>query len=143
MPFGLTNTPAAFQHLMNNVFREFLDNFVVCYLDDILIYSKNVEKHEIHVRQVLQKLRNAELYAKMEKCVFHTTQIDFLGYIISNNNLMMNSKKIQTIMNWKIPRTVRDIQYFLGFANYYRIFIKNFSRVAAPLTRLTSKDKFQ
>lgn len=143
MPFGLTNAPAAFQHLMNDVFREFLDNFVVCYLDDILIYSKNVEEHEIHVRQVLQKLRDAGLYAKMEKCVFHTTQVDFLGYIISNDGLMMDSKKVQTIMDWKIPKTVRDVQCFLGFANYYRIFIKDFSRVAAPLTRLTSKDKFQ
>ena len=143
MPFGLTNAPAAFQHFMNDVFREYLDNFVVCYLDDILIYSKNIEEHEIHVRQVLQKLRDAGLYAKMEKCVFHTTQVDFLGYIISNDGLMMDSKKVQTIIDWKIPRSVRDVQCFLGFANYYRIFIKDFSRVAAPLTRLTGKDKFQ
>ena len=128
---------------MNDVFREYLDNFVVCYLDDIFIYSKNIEEHEIHVRQVLQKLRDAGLYAKMEKCVFHTTQVDFLGYIISNDGLIMDPKKVQTIIDWKIPRSVRDIQCFLGFANYYRIFIKDFSRVAAPLTRLTGKDKFQ
>lgn len=104
MPFGLTNAPTAFQHFMNDVFREFLDNFVVCYLDDIVIYSKNIEEHEIHVRQVLQKLRDTGLYAKMEKCVFHTTQVDFLGYIISNDGLMMDSKKVQTIIDWKIPR---------------------------------------
>ncbi|GGV52127.1 hypothetical protein GCM10010495_81850 [Kitasatospora herbaricolor] len=94
MPFGLTNAPAAFQHVMNNIFRKFLNNFVVCYLDDILIYSNNVEKHEIHVCQVLQKLRDARLYAKMEKCVFYITQVDFLGYIISNDGLMMDSKKV-------------------------------------------------
>jgi hypothetical protein len=108
---------------MNDVFREFLDKFVVCYLDDILIYSKNVEEHEEHVKLVLQKLRDAGLYAKAEKCVFHQPQVEFLGYIISNEGLSMDPKKIEAITNWLTPRTVRDVQCFLGFANFYRIFI--------------------
>jgi len=141
MPFGLTNAPAIFQHLMNDVFREFLDKFVVCYLDDILIYSKNVEEHEEHVKLVLQKLRDAGLYAKAEKCVFHQPQVEFLGYIISNEGLSMDPKKIEAITNWLTPRTVRDVQCFLGFANFYRIFIQNYSQIAAALTRLTCKDK--
>lgn len=143
MPFGLTNAPAIFQHLMNDIFREYLDDFVVCYLDDILIFSKNEEDHKTHVRLVLQKLRDAGLYAKLEKCVFHQPQVEFLGYIISGEGLSMDPKKIQTVINWKAPKTVRDVQCFLGFANFYRIFIKNYSKIAAPLTRLTCKDKLE
>jgi hypothetical protein len=90
MPFGLTNAPAVFQHLMNDVFREFLDDFVVCYLDDILVFSKNEEEHINHVRLVLEKLRTAGLYTKLEKCVFHQPQVEFLGYIISGEGLSMD-----------------------------------------------------
>jgi hypothetical protein len=143
MPFGLTNAPAIFQHLMNDVFREYLDRFVVCYLDDILIYSKNVEEHEEHVKLVLQKLREKGLYAKAEKCAFHQPKVEFLGYIISSEGLMMDPKKVQAVTDWASPKTVRDVQCFLGFANFYRIFIKNYSQVAAPLTRLTCKDKLE
>jgi len=143
MPFGLTNAPAIFQHLMNDVFREYLDKFVVCYLDDILIYSKNVEEHEGHVKLVLQKLRDAGLYAKLEKCVFHQPKVEFLGYIISDKGLLMDRKKVQAVIDWAIPKTIRDVQCFLGFANFYRIFIKNYSQIAAPLKRLTSKDKLE
>lgn len=143
MPFGLTNAPGIFQHLMNDIFREFLDDFVVCYLDDILIFSKNREDHEKHVRLVLQKLRKAGLYAKLEKCVFHQSQVEFLGYIISGGDLSMDPKKIETIIDWKKPTTVRDVQCFLGFANFYRVFIKDYSKIAAPLTRLTCKDKLE
>jgi len=123
MPFGLTNALAIFQHLMNDVFREFLDDFVVCYLNDILVFSKNEEEHINHVRLVLEKLRTAGLYAKLEKCVFHQHQVEFLGYIISGEGLSMDPKKIRTVTKWKKPATVRDIQCFLGFANFYRIFI--------------------
>jgi hypothetical protein len=97
MPFGLINAPAIFQHLMNNIFHKFLDDFVVCYLDDILIFSKNLEEQEQHVHLVLQKLRDAGLYAKLEKYVFHQLQVEFLGYIISNEGLMMDPKKIQAV----------------------------------------------
>jgi hypothetical protein len=115
MPFGLTNAPAVFQHLMNDVFREFLDDFVVCYLDDILVFSQNEEEHIHHVWLVLEKLRTAGLYAKLEKCVFHQPQVEFLGYIISGEGLSMDPQKIRTVIEWKKPATIRDIQCFLGF----------------------------
>jgi hypothetical protein len=143
MPFGLTNAPAIFQHLMNDIFREFLDDFVVCYLDDILIFSKNLEEHERHVPLVLQKLQDVGLYAKLKKCVFHQPQVEFLGYIISNEGLMMDPKKIQAVTDWLTPKIVHDVQCFLGFANFYRVFIKNYSQVAAPLTWLTCKNKLE
>ena len=109
MPFGLTNAPAIFQHLMNDVFREFLDHFVVVYLDNILVFSKNEKDHENHVRLVLEKLRSAELYAKLEKCVFHQPQVEFLGYIISGEGLSMDPKRIEAVISWKGPSTVRDV----------------------------------
>lgn len=143
MPFGLTNAPAVFQHMMNDIFREHLDDFVVIYLDDILIYSKNEEEHEKHVRLVLEKLRERGLYAKLEKCLFHQSEMEFLGFVATTEGLKMDPKKVETIMSWEVPKSVRDVQCFLGFANFYRIFIKNYSQVAAPLTRLTCKDKLE
>jgi hypothetical protein len=104
---------------MNDIFWDFLDDFVVCYLDDILIFSKNEKDHKKHIRMVLQKLRDA----KLEKCVFHQPQVELLGYIISGEGLSMDPKKIQTIMEWRKPKTIRDVQYFLGFANFCRLFI--------------------
>jgi hypothetical protein len=97
MPIGLTNALTIFEYLMNNIFYEFLDDFVVCYLDGILIFSKNLEEHKWHVCIVLQKLHNADLYVKLEKCVFHQPQVEFLGYIISNEGLIMDPKKIQMV----------------------------------------------
>ena len=141
MLFGLTNAPAIFQHLMNDIFREFFDNFMVCYLDDILVYSKDINQHEEHVRLVLDKLRNAGLYAKLEKYNFHQSQVEFLGYIVSCDGISMDQKKIQVVLGWIIPKTVCDVQCFLGFANFYWIFITNYSKIVAPLTRLTCKDK--
>jgi hypothetical protein len=134
MPFGLTNAPAIFQHLMNDIFREFLDDFVVCYFDDILVFSKNEEEHINHVRLVLEKLCTVGLYAKLEKCVFHQPQVKFLGYIISREGLSMDPKKIRTVTEWKKPAIVRNVQCFLGFANFYRIFIRNYSKIIASLT---------
>jgi hypothetical protein len=128
---------------MNDVFREFLDDFVVCYLDDILVFSQNEEEHINHVRLVLEKLRTARLYAKLEKCVFHQPQVEFLGYIISGEGLSMDPQKIRTVIEWKKPATIQDVQCFLGFANFYRIFIRNYSKIAAPLTRLTCKNKLE
>jgi hypothetical protein len=119
MPFGLTNAPAIFQHLMNNVFREISDDFVVCYLDDILVFSKNEKEHINHVWLVLKKLRTARLYAKLEKCVFHQPQVEFLGYIISGEGLSMDPQKIRIVIEWKKPATIREVQCFLGFANFY------------------------
>ena len=128
---------------MNDIFREHLNDFVVIYLDDILIFSKNKGEHEKHVRLVLEKLRERGLYAKLEKCLFHQTEMEFLGFIATTEGLKMDTKKVEAIVSWEVPKTVRDVQCFLGFANFYRIFIKNYSRVAAPLTRLTCKDKLE
>jgi hypothetical protein len=108
---------------MNDIFPEFLDDFVICYLDDILIFSKNLEEHKEYVRLVLQKLHEVGLFAKLEKCVFHQPQVEFLRYIISNEGLMMNPKKIQAITGRSTPKTICDVQCFLGFINFYQIFI--------------------
>lgn len=140
MPFGLTNAPASFQHLMNNTFHDMLDNFVIIYLDDILIYSKDLETHEDHVKQVLARLRKAGLYAKAEKCEFHQTKTDFLGFVISDKGVSMDPKKIKTITNWPVPSSTHDVQVFLGFANFYRRFITNYSKIALPLSKLLRKE---
>ena len=128
--------------MKNDIFREHLDDFVVIYLDDIFIFSKNEEEHERHVRLVLENLRQRGLYAKLEKCLFHQTSIEFLDYIILGKGIHMDKKKIQTILEWKTPISIRDVQYCLGFANFYRIFIKDYSKIAAPLTRLIGRKKF-
>ena len=141
MPFGLTNAPAVFQHMANDIFRDFLDIFGIVYLDDILIYSKTQEEHEIHIREVLQRLREYGLYAKLEKCSFDQCQVEFLGYIVSSNGIAMDPSKVQTIMDWQTPQSVRDVQCFLGFANFYRKFIKDYSKMVLPLTQLTQKNR--
>jgi hypothetical protein len=140
MPFGLTNAPATFQAYINNVLRKYLDVFVVVYLDDILVYSKTYEEHVQHVRHVLTALRDADLRIKAEKTEFHKQEVKFLGYIVSREGLKMDSKKIEAITSWPKPTTVKEVQSFLGFANFYRQFIKDYSKIAAPLTNLTKKD---
>jgi hypothetical protein len=140
MPFGLTNAPATFQAFLNDVLRDSLDTFVVIYLDDILIYSDTLEEHYEHVRSVLQRLKDADLQVKLEKCQFHVQTVEFLGYVISPEGISMDPAKIEAILSWPVPTSVRDIQVFLGFANFYRRFIRNFSRVVAPITRLLKKD---
>ena len=140
MPFGLTNAPAVFQHMMNDIFREYLDHFVVIYLDDILVFSSSMEKHTQQVRLVLAKLREHGLYAKSEKCEFDRSSVEFLGYVISPNGIMMDTKKVRTVQEWATPTRMKEVQSFLGFANFYRRFIKGFSTIAAPLVALTRKD---
>jgi hypothetical protein len=141
MPFGLTNAPAVFQHMMNDIFRQYLDQFVVVYLDDVLVYSRSVEEHEKHVKLVLQKLREMHLYAKLEKCEFDTDTVEFLGYVISPKGISMDKTKVNTLLSWATPKSVRDVQCFLGFANFYRAFIKDYSTMAAPLIALTRKNR--
>jgi hypothetical protein len=142
MPFGLNNAPAVFRYMMNDIFQEYLDHFVIIYLEDILIYSKNKEEHKHHVRLVLEKLRVQGLYAKQEKCLFHESMVEFLDYIILGNGISMDKKQIQTIVDWIVLSSGWDVQCFLGFTNFYRIFIKDYSEIAAPLTCLIGKDKF-
>jgi len=140
MLFRLTNAPAAFQRFMNDVFSNLLDMCVVVYLDDILIYSDDIRQHRSHVKEVLKRLQKAELYAKAEKCEFHLDSIKYLGYVLSLSGLTMSDAKVKTIQEWPEPKKVKDIQSFLGFTNFYRRFIFNYSDIVIPLTCLTRKN---
>jgi hypothetical protein len=141
MSFGLTNAPAYFINLMNKVFMEYLDRFVVVFIDDILIYSKNESDHEQHLRLVLQKLRDNQLYAKFNKCEFWIDKVPFLGHIISNGGIAVDPAKVKEIMEWRVPTTVTEIRSFLGLAGYYRRFIEGFSKIAKPMTSLLEKGR--
>ena len=141
LPFGLTNAPATFMGLMHDIFRPYLDNFVVVYLDDILIYSKTREEHLQHLRAVFQTLRQHQLYAKLSKCEFMKTQVEFLGHIVTQDGIKMDHKKLAAIQQWPPPTNLKELQSFLGVANYYRRFICNHAAICAPLTDLTRKDR--
>jgi hypothetical protein len=139
VPFGLTNAPATFMCLMNNVLSKFLDKFVLVFIDDILIYSKNREEHEEHLRLVLQVLREHQLYAKFSKCDFFQKQIHYLGHVLSKEGVAVDPDKIRSIMEWPTPKDVSDIRSFMGLAGYYRRFIKDFSKIGCPITALQKK----
>ena len=139
MPFGLTNAPAAFMDLMNRVFRPYLDQFVVVFIDDILVYSKDAQEHEHHLRIVLQTLIENQLFAKLSKCDFWLKEVSFLGHIVSAESIRVDPVKIEAIVNWKPPRNVTEVRSFLGLAGYYRRFVQGFSVIASSLTRLLRK----
>ena len=139
-PLGLTNAPAAFMDLMNRVFRPFLDRFVIVFINNILVYSRSEEEHAMHLRLVLQTLREHQLYAKFSKCEFWLDQVAFLGHMVSKDGIQVDPKKIKAILEWPRPTTVTEVRYFLGLASYYRRFVKDSSKIAAPLTRLTQKN---
>jgi hypothetical protein len=141
MSFGLTNAPAYFTYLMNKVFMEYLDKFMVVFIDNILIYSKDEEEHEKHLHLVLQKLRDHQLYAKMSKCEFWLKEVSFLGHVISERGISVDPSKIEDVLSWNTPTSVSDIRSFLGLARYYKRFIKGFSKISKPMTELLGKDK--
>ena len=141
MPFGLSNAPASFQSYINNALAGLLDHICVVYLDDILIYSQTEEEHIEHIRLVLERLRIHKLYAKRSKCEFLRDSVDFLGFVIGREGVSVEPDRIRSIQEWPLPASVRDIRVFIGFANYYRRFIKGFSRVTAPLNRYTEGKK--
>jgi hypothetical protein len=141
MPFGLTNAPAYFMYMMNKVFMEYLDKFVVVFIDDILVYSRSEEAYEGHLRLVLQKLRDHKLYAKLSKCEFWLKQVAFFGHVISKGGIFVDPSKVQDVLSWKAPTSVSDIQSFLGLAGYYRRFIEGFSKISKSMTEFLKKDK--
>ena len=140
VPFGVTNAPATFQQLMNRVFAKELDAFVLVYLDDILIFSKTKEEHLHHIKIALERLRVQKIYARLHKCEFFCDKVEYLGFDVSEAGVQLSPDKVRAIMEWPRPSTVKDVQSFLGLANFYRRFVRNFSLKAKPLTELT-KDK--
>ena len=144
MPFGLTNAPTTFMDLMHRVFQPYLDQFVVVFIDDVLIYSKSEEEHEGHLRIILHVLRDHQLYAKFSKCEFWLTEVKFLGHVVLASGVSVDPKKVEAVMSWERLKSVFEIREFLGLARYYKRFIKDFSQLAAPMTRLTRKEvKFE
>ncbi|MBW0579196.1 hypothetical protein O181_118911 [Austropuccinia psidii MF-1] len=136
MPFGLTNAPASFQNLVNDIFADFLDVFVVVYLDDIMVFSSSEEENVKHVALVLQRLRDNNLFSKASKCVFHASSVEYLSYVVLSDGLNMDSSKVQKIINWPQPKNIKALQSFLGFANFHLCFIKNYSKKITSLTSL-------
>ena len=140
MPFGLSNAPLAFQRLMNEIFANLLDVSVVIYLNDILIYSNSLEDHKGHIKEILHQLHTNGLYASLSKCLFHKEKVKFLGFILGPEGIQMDKEKIRTIKTWPTPCKFKDVQAFLGFMNFYRRFIYNYSQQSILLTHLTKKN---
>ncbi|MBW0478662.1 hypothetical protein O181_018377 [Austropuccinia psidii MF-1] len=140
--FGLTNSPASFQNLVNDIFQDLLDVYVVVYLDDIMVFSKSEEEHVTHVSTVFARLKANNLFAKASKCLFHVSSVEYLGYSVYSKGLKMDQEKVQQILNWLPPRKLKALQSFLGFANFYCHFIKNYSKKISSLTSLLKKDSF-
>ena len=137
MPLRLTNAPAAFTYLMHMVFQPYLDQFIVVFMDDILIYSQSQREHEGHLMIVLQLLRDHQLYAKFSKCELRLTEVRFLRHVVSASGVSVDLEKVEAMMSWERPKSVFKIRSFLGLAGYYSRFSKDFSRLAAPMMRLT------
>ncbi|GJZ08881.1 putative reverse transcriptase domain-containing protein [Tanacetum coccineum] len=139
MPFGLTNAPAVFMDLMNRVCKPYLDKFVIVFIDDILVYSKNKQEHKEHLKLILELLKKEELYAKFSKCEFWIPKVQFLGHVIDSKGIHVDPAKIEAIKDWASPKSPTEIRQFLGLAGYYRRFIEGFLKIAKPMTKLTQK----
>ncbi|GJS29960.1 putative reverse transcriptase domain-containing protein [Tanacetum coccineum] len=139
MPFGLTNAPAVFMDLMNRVCKPYLDKFVIVFIDDILIYSKDEKEHEEHLKAILELLKKEQLYAKFSKCEFWIPKVQFLGHVIDSRGIHVDPAKIESIKDWASPRSPTEIRQFLGLAGYYQRFIKGFSKIVKSMTKLTQK----
>ncbi|CAA0807050.1 Uncharacterized mitochondrial protein AtMg00860, partial [Striga hermonthica] len=144
MPFGLSNAPVVFMDLMNRIFHPYLDQFVIVFIDDILIYSKSQKEHEEHLRVVLETLRREKLFAKFSKCEFWLQRVAFLGHVITLAGIEVDRSKVSAVQNWSTPRSPSEVRSFLGLADYYRRFIEGFSKIALLLSQLTRKSvKFE
>ena len=144
MSFGLTNAPAAFMDLMNKVFREYLDSFVIVFINDILIYSKTKEEHEQHLRLTLKVLRQHQMYATLSKCEFCLRSVTFLGHVVSDKGVEVDPRNTEVVKNWTKPLTPKDIRSFFRLTGYSGRFVESFSSIASLLTSLTKKkDKFE
>jgi transposase InsO family protein len=137
MPFGLMNAPATFQDMMNHIFRDIIDLGLLVYMDDLLIYAKTTEEHDNIVREVLKRLQSNKLAVSPEKCVWRQQEVEFLGYLVGREGIKMSHEKVEALLEWKSPSSLTEVQSFLGFANFYRRFIRNYSQIARPLTELT------
>ena len=136
MPFGLTNSPATFQAYINKALSGLVDAICVVYLDDILIYSENLEDHRQHVREVFERLRRFSLFANLKKCLFFQTEVEFLGFKVGREGIRMDPNRVEAVTQWPQPKSVHDIQIFLGFMNFYRRFIEGYSHITHLLTKL-------
>ena len=141
MPFGLTNALATFNRLMTDLFRKELDDFVLVFFDDILIYSENEEEHKQHLHHVLEILRKAKLYAKRSKCTFFVDKVAYLGFIVSKDGISPDPAKVEAIVSWPIPRNVSEVRGFLGLAGWCRVFVKEYAIITEALTKLTRKSE--
>jgi len=141
MYFGFSNAPATFQSMMNNILGDLIHiQLVMVYLDDILIFGTCLKEHRQLVKEVLKRLQFNDLYAKVEKCFFEQSSIKYLSIIISENKVQMDEEKLSEVLEWPVPTKVKQVQVFLGFANFYRRFIENFAKISKPLSDLTKKD---
>jgi len=141
MPFGVTNAPVVFMDYMNEILCPYLDRFVVVFIDDIFIYSKNKEEHAEHLRIVSEVLREYQLYGKLSKCEFWLEEVQFLVHLISSHSIAVDPSKIDTVLKWERPQTVTEVHSFLVLAGYYKRFVEGFSKMVSPLTQLTRKDQ--
>lgn len=139
MSFGLTNAPAYFMEAMNSMLHRYLDDFVVVFIDDILVYSKSEEDHARHLRIVLETLRQHRFYAKLKKCEFWISEVGFLGHVINPDGIAVDRSKISSVVDWERPTNVKEVRSFLGLAGYYHRFVKDFSLIIKPMTMLTHK----